>query len=505
MYRVLPQKDALPNALYRAEQVRALDACAIGEFGIPGARLMSTAGEQAYRLLRETWPGAKDVTVLCGTGNNGGDGFVLAALALRDGLKVRVLQLGDPGRIGGDAAQMMHAYREAGGVHESYRGLPADTQVLVDALLGTGLERQVSGDWASAIDTMNRHPAPTLAIDIPSGLHADSGVILGTAVRAEASISFIGLKQGMFTGKGPDCCGEIHFSGLDVPARVYSREILSARRIDWRKQAGFVEPRERSAHKGAFGHVLVIGGAPGFSGAARMAGEAALRCGAGLVSLATHPAHAALLNLNRPELMCHAVETPAQLEPLLPRADVLAVGPGLGRSAWGAALLQAALDAGKPLVVDADGLNWLAENPCRKSEWVLTPHPGEAARLLACSVAEVEADRFSAVWKLQQKYDGCVVLKGAGSLIQAGGKRPPAVCSDGNPGMAGGGMGDVLTGLIAGLLAQGWDQEQAAESGVCLHAAAADLAAAESGERGLLATDLFPFVRRLMNSEMAGK
>ncbi len=501
MYRKLPVQDRLPHALYRAEQVRALDRCAIEEYGLAGAELMERAGAACYRLLRERWPDAGDITVLCGVGNNGGDGFVVARLARKDGLGVRVLQLGDAGRIGGDALHMQQLYTAGDGEYRPFVELPRRTDVIVDAILGTGLEREVGGDWASAIDSVNRHRAPVLAIDIPSGLHSDSGRILGTAVRAEASISFIGLKQGMFTGSGPDCCGDIHFTGLDVPALIYSREILSARRIDWRRQSSLLQPRARTAHKGDFGHVLVVGGAPGYSGAARMAGEAALRCGAGLVSLATDPGHAASINLGRPELMCRGVGSVAELIPLLEQADVVAVGPGLGRSAWAQDLLQRLLESDNPLVMDADALNLLAQTPVKRGNWVLTPHPGEAARLLACSTAEVQADRFSAVTRLWEKYGGTVVLKGAGSLVYADSRKPPALCSDGNPGMAGGGMGDVLTGVVAGLIAQGWEAEEAACMAVCLHASAADMAAADGGERGLLASDLFPCIRRLVNPE----
>ena len=497
-YRALPQVDRLPCALYRAAQVRELDRTAIEGFGIPGEVLMERAGTKAYRLLRERWPDTRDLTVVCGVGNNGGDGYVVARLALQEGLSVRVLQLGDPARLQGDALRMADAYRDAGGAPEAYTTLPRKTDLIVDAVLGTGLERPVTGPWAEALVQINAHPAPVLAIDIPSGLHSDTGEILGVAVEAAATISFIGLKQGMFTGSGPDCCGEIRFDGLSVPAAVYGREIVSARRIDWDRQSGVLRPRRRTAHKGDMGHVLVIGGAPGFSGAARMAAEAAARTGAGLVSVATHPGHAAWLNLGRPELMCHGVEGAAALQPLLARADAVALGPGLGQSEWGRELYDAALAVRRPLVMDADALNLLTRAPRRQEHWVLTPHPGEAARLLRSGTNEVQRNRFSAAERIQDLYGGVVVLKGAGTIIH-GGSLPPAVCSQGNPGMASGGMGDVLTGILATFLAQGLEPEEAACTGVCLHAAAADAAAREGGERGLLATDLFPYLRRLGN------
>ncbi len=498
MSRPLPPSDSLPYALYTAAQVRALDQAAIA-CGMPGGALMARAGEAAYRLLRARWPEARRITLLCGAGNNGGDGYVLARLARADGLDVTLFQLGDVSRLGADAKGMLEAWLGMGGRLEAFQELPRRSDVIVDALLGIGLERPVEGEWARAVRAVNAQRAPVLAIDIPTGLHADTGRVLGTAIRAAATLSFIGLKQGLFTGAGPDCCGYIYFDGLGVPAAIFAREILAARRLDWAKTSEQGAPRRRDAHKGDFGHVLVVGGAPGFSGAARLAGEGALRAGAGLVSVATHPAHAAYLNMGRPELMVRGMVDPRELSPLLERANALAIGPGLGREPWGVGLIERVLAAGKPLVMDADALNWLAEARLRRDDWVLTPHPGEAARLLGCSAAEVQADRFSALRHLQDLYGGTIVLKGAGTLVLGPSPRPPGVCSQGNPGMASGGSGDVLTGMMAALLGRGLDPEQAAEAAVCLHAAAGDRAAAE-GEQGLLATDLIAAIRPTLNA-----
>lgn len=494
----MPDSDRLPHALYRAEQVRNLDRCAIEQHGIPGITLMNRAGEVAYRILRERWPDARDLTVLVGIGNNGGDGYVIARLALAEGLAVRLLQLGDPQRVTGDAALSRDAWRDAGGTIEPYRGLPRRSDVLVDAVLGTGLERQVEGLWAEAIQALDHQHAPVLAVDIPSGLHADTGQVMGVAVRADLTVSFVGLKQGLFIGAGPEYCGAIRFSALSIPARVYSSEVASARRIDWDQQSARFGRRSRTAHKGTFGHLLMIGGAPGLSGAVRLAGEAALRAGAGLVTIATHPAHAAWLNLSRPELMVSAVVTSADLAPLIARADVLAIGPGLGREAWGRDLWESVLGLGLPMVVDADALNLLAEAPRSGPDWVLTPHPGEAARLLGSAIAAIEQDRPAAVHALQGRYGGVAVLKGAGTLIRRDPARPLAVCSDGNPGMATAGSGDVLTGIIGALRAQGLDGEEAACAGVCLHAAAGDRAA-RTGERGLVAGDIIDALRPVAN------
>jgi NAD(P)H-hydrate epimerase len=500
MTRTLPRTEQLPYALYRAAQVRELDRIAIEEFGIPGETLMERAGAAAFARLRERWPDVRDVTVLAGQGNNGGDGYVLARHARALGLAVRVLQAGDAARVRGDAARQRARFVEAGGELGSLDALPARTDVIVDGLFGTGLDRAPAGEWARAIEAANAHPAPVLALDVPSGLEADTGRALGPAIRAALTVTFVALKQGLFTGEGPDHCGQIVFEGLELPAAIYARQLLAARRIDWGRFGVALAPRDRSASKGRFGHVLVIGGDLGMAGAARLAGEAALRAGAGLVSVATRPGHAEALAAVRPELMAHGIDTAADLAPLMERATVVAIGPGLGRGDWGRALWGAALGSGRPLVVDADALFRLAQAPLRREDWVLTPHPGEAARLLQGEIAVIQADRPAAAAALQQRYGGIVVLKGAGTIVQGGGTRPPAVCSAGNPGMATGGTGDVLCGLVAALIAQGHAPEDAAELGVCLHAAAGD-AAARAGERGLIASDLFPPLRGLLNPE----
>lgn len=499
-YRVMPHSERLPAALYTAAQVRALDRQAIERFGIPGAELMARAGAAAFDLLRRRWPEARRLCVLTGTGNNGGDGFVIARLAAEAGLEVSVLQLGDRARIAGDARLHADRWAEMGRPWLDFERLPGEADVLVDAMLGTGLERPLTGQFRAAVEAVNAHRAPVLAVDIPTGLDADRGVVLGAAVEARATISFIGLKRGMFTGAAVDCCGEIFFEALAVPAAIYASQILSARRVDWAQQRTRIGPRRRSAHKGDFGHVLVVGGDHGYGGAACLSGQAALRSGAGLVSLVTRKRHVGGMLAAAPELMVHGARKGAVPEHLIQRSNALVLGPGLGRRRWGRRLFRQLQTYEGPLVLDADGLNLLAgASGERRDNWVLTPHPGEAARLLGVDVAEIEADRFAAVERLQQRFGGTVVLKGAGTLVLGPGNRPVAVCSDGNPGMASGGMGDVLSGVIGGLLAQGWIPEEAAERGVCLHAAAGDRAACVEGERGLLAHDLLPHIRRLGN------
>jgi NAD(P)H-hydrate epimerase len=494
----------LPLDLYRADQVRGFDRAAIEGLGIPGAILMARAGEAALRALRARWPEARRLAVVCGAGNNGGDGYVLARLARQQGLDPRVLAVADPARLRGDALDAATAARDAGVPFADFDPGPIDeAQVLVDALFGTGLDRPLEGPWAGAVDAVRASGRPVLALDLPSGLHADSGRVLGAAVRAAVTVTFVALKPGLFTGEGPAHCGRVLFHDLGVPRAVLAGALPAARRLDARALAqAWLAPRARDAHKGCFGHVLVVGGDHGYAGAARLAAEAAARCGAGLVSLGTRPEHVSAAVAARPEVMARGVEGGADLEALLARATVVALGPGLGRGPWGQGLALAALASGLPLVVDADALGLLPEGA--GAGRVLTPHPGEAARMLGWTAAAVQADRLAAAAALRARFGGVVVLKGSGTVVDDG-DGAPGICDRGNPGMATGGMGDLLTGVIAALLAQGLPPGPAARLGVSLHASAADRAAQE-GERGLLAGDLLAHLRTLANpgAEEAG-
>jgi NAD(P)H-hydrate epimerase len=462
---------------------------------------MTRAGRAAFELLQSSWPERCPLVIFCGTGNNGGDGFVVAALARDRQVPVTVYQVGDAGKISGDAATARQAALDAGvDILPFATDIALDSCLLVDAMLGTGLSGEVHGDYRSAIELINASGMPVLALDIPSGLCSDSGRRLGVAVAADATITFIGVKQGLWTGDAPDCCGELHFVDLDVPAEVYARVHAGAWRLELEQELDALPPLVETAHKGRFGHALVIGGDLGMAGAALMAAESAGRCGAGLVSAATRAIHVPALLARRPEVMAHGVEARGELDVLLEKATAVAVGPGLGQNAWSEQMLQNALDSEQPLVVDADALNLLAgrceDAGPQRGNWILTPHPGEAARLLATDTAGVQSDRFAAVRAMQARYGGVVLLKGAGTLICDGAR--VYVCPYGNPGMASGGMGDVLSGILLALLAQGMSLRDAACLGVCLHAAAADLAA-EAGMRGMLATDLMPFLRSLLD------
>lgn len=481
---------------------------------------MQRAGQAVFDLLQQRWPQAKRLLVLCGPGNNGGDGFVLARLAIKAGLIVHVVLITDLKRLKSMAAEAFQLLQEADVagqlVVESISGttdvnrLVDDSlaDVIIDAMLGIGLDRDIDSGIVPLIAALNDASAPVLAVDIPSGLHADTGRVLGIAVQAAATISFIGLKQGLFTGQAANYCGDLVFADLQLPAEVYNSMPVHVQRFDYAAQLAATEhpllPRQRCAHKGDFGHVLLVGGDLGMGGAIRMAAEAALRVGAGRVSVATRSEQLTQISAGRPELMLRGIDTIADLTACMEFATVVAIGPGLGQQDWGrhcfAEVLDTAMTAALPMVIDADGLNLLALEHSYYDRWVLTPHPGEAARLLAVSTAVIQDDRFAAAQEIQQRYGGVCVLKGAGTLVRSA--TSCAVCSEGNPGMAVAGMGDVLTGVIAGLLGSLHQQELSLETlaqlAVSLHARAADNAAA-AGERGMLAMDLMPVLRRLVN------
>ncbi|MDZ7841456.1 MAG: NAD(P)H-hydrate dehydratase [Gammaproteobacteria bacterium] len=484
-----------PQRLYTAAQARELDRIAIEEFGLDGYGLMQRAGLAAFRLLRCRFPRARRVRVYCGSGNNGGDGYVLAALALKAGLAVRLAAVGD---VKSDAAgKALAAFRKTGGLPEAFdAGGAPDADVVIDALLGTGLDRPPAGDYGRAIEQINEAGRPVLAMDIPSGLHADTGAALQPCVRADATATFIGRKLGCFTADGRDAAGVVHFDDLGVPGEVYQRVNSAASIIDPHSLAARVRARPATAHKGDAGRVLIVGGNRGMPGAPCMAARAAHRSGAGLVYLATRSRPDDLVGSTL-ESMAAEVASGAALAPLSSRADVIAVGPGLGRDDWAAALWQTVLEAGVPMVVDADALSLLADNPHRRNDWILTPHPGEAARLLGTTAGDVQRDRVAAIRELRRRYGGVIVLKGPGTLVLG---RSLHLCDRGNPGMASGGMGDVLTGVIAALRGQGLPAEEAACYGVWCHGLAGDRAA-RRGVAGLTAGDLTAALQGIVGEE----
>ncbi len=480
----------LPIALYSTAQVRAVDAHAIDVLGIPGYTLMKRAGEAALRYLRQRWPTAHRIVIVCGGGNNGGDGYVLARFAQAAGLTVAVLSAVSADALRGDARQAHTDFRASGGSIRPFSPERlAEGDVIVDALLGTGLRGQVKPELEEVIHAINASDQPVFALDVPSGLDSDTGMPHGETVRADCTVTFVGLKTGLFTGDGPEFAGTVSFDDLELsPPDAVTFKPRLERIVDAEIQQALPR-RRRAANKGDFGRVLIVGSGPGMPGATRLAGEACLRVGAGLVTVAVAPENVPAIAAGRPELICLPLADPAGLNEAVDRADILAIGPGLGKTEWARGALQIVLRSDKPMIVDADALNLIAEmkSPPR-DQWILTPHPGEAGRLLGISTREIQADRLQSLDLLIEKYGGTVVLKGAGTLVGSRG-RTPGLCERGNPGMASAGMGDVLTGAIAGILAQCRDTRLAARVGVLVHAMAGD-AAARVGERGLLAGDL---------------
>ena len=498
---------AISERVYTAEQMRRLDGCAIEQHGIPGYTLMERAGRSAFECIRNIYPDAHRWLVFCGAGNNGGDGYVVARLAKQAALDVRVCALAPVTSLTGEAATAARGWQDTGGGTYAWpSGDISSCDLVIDALFGTGLGRPVEGDYAAAIEVINRCGRPRIALDIASGLNADTGNVMGTAVVADITTTFIGHKPGLFTADGPDHSGIVHHFDLQVPDAAYDSVTDSGILIRESIVADYLPRRLRNSHKGSFGWVLGVGGNSNMRGAVRLCGEAALRAGAGKVTLATDPEHAALVNLVRPELMVRGVQRGAQLESLFKDVSVVVIGTGLGQTAWSESLFQACMETKLPVVLDADGLNILARlhpgggkgSALPKGRWILTPHPAEAGRLMGCSARDVQGDRVGIARQLAQRYDAIVVLKGCGTVVADGSGRY-AICPLGNPGMASAGTGDVLSGVIGALVAQGLGLWEASLAGVVAHAAAGDLAARDKGERGLLASEIIERLPLVLN------
>ena len=488
----------LPNKIYRTAQVRELDQLAISG-GVPGYTLMCRAGQAALNELRSRWPRASRILVLCGAGNNGGDGYVVGRLAHEAGLKPMVVALTDPEALRGDARLAWEMLVRAGlPIYEWEPGLLNVAEVVVDGILGTGIARPLEGRPKEVVQQINQSKKPVLALDVPTGLNADTGQALGEAIRADATVTFVGLKLGLYTGAAWDHTGDIVFADLDIASSVREQVHAVGTRIDGNLVHEVLPPRSRAAHKGNFGRVVLVGGGAGMPGAIKLAAEAALFVGAGTVTVLTRPEHVGVVLAGRPELMVRGVDDATVAESVLSNADVIAVGPGLGVDSWGRAMLDAVLKVDKPTVVDADGLNCLVGSGKKRANWVLTPHPGEAARLLQLDSGSVQRDRLKSAAALLEAHGGIIVLKGPGTIVATSGEGP-WICDRGNPGMAAPGMGDVLTGVIAGVAGQCGDLFSAARAGVFIHGAAGDDAAKAIGQRGLVASNLMPYLVRRVN------
>lgn len=486
--------DALP--LYRADAVRAIERAAFAR-GIHAVDLMARAGEAAASLLRDRWPAVRRIGVLCGTGNNGGDGYV-AALALQSaGLEVEVVAIGEPRTPEARAAaERWHATGQ--GMRDPAMPLP-EVDAWIDALFGIGLSRAPDEPVADLMQAVAAQRRPVLALDVPSGIHADRGSAPGAFLPASVTLCFIAAKAGLFTGAGREAAGEVRVDALGLDVEALAAEASIGSPSAWAMRAPALADalpvRRLDSHKGHHGRVLCLGGDHGMAGALVLCAEAAARGGAGWVEALSRPETVRALNVRRPEVMAAVLEATDDLASRLAVADVLAVGPGLGKGEWGRRIFEAALAGGRPLVLDADALNLLAEAPRMLPGAVLTPHPGEAARLLGWRGAGVQADRFAAVDALVARYGAVVVLKGAGTLVAAPGETPRLIDA-GHPGMASAGMGDALAGLVAALRAQGLAPFDAAWVGALAHSAASDT---DGRHRGLLASDVIDGFARVLN------
>lgn len=490
-----------PSTLYTVAQIRAMEAQAAPLLAGGIWDLVEAASDALLEYLRVHWPRTQRVTVCCGTGNNGADGWLLAHKAQARGLRVVVLiPAPHTGRGTPEALRARRMALDAGigeQVFEPGMQWP-ESDLVVDALLGTGLTRAPDARYTALIEAINAQSASVLAVDVPSGLDADRGTAAGACVRATATVTMLAGKRGLTTGQAWDFVGQWQVADLRLPAATRETPGATVTCLQPECVARCLQPRARNAHKGHFGQVLLVGGDYGMGGAIQLAATAAARVGAGWVRVATRPEHAFAMLTARPEAMALGASSGDDLTKPLARASVLAVGPGLGQEAWGRSLWETALQTQRPLVLDADGLNLLAQSPrVLPQPTVLTPHPGEAARLLGCSVAEIESDRFAAATTLAERYHAVVVLKGAGTLI-AGPERTLAVCPVAYPGLASAGMGDVLTGAIAGLLAQGLDAQSAAWVGVYAHAQAAQAVGGDQ-PRGLYASEVAHALRAQVN------
>lgn len=493
------------NPLYSVAEIRAIEGAALA--ALPPGTLMQRAGEAAAELALELIAGAQDaarILVLAGPGNNGGDALVAACALAQAGAQVSVLMCADPAKQPADAAQ---ALRRAQSTPVRFLALSPDMEIgptewslVIDGLFGIGLTRAIDGTMRTLVERINRLSCMVLALDVPSGLDADTGNIVGEngiAVKATHTITFIGDKPGLRTCHGRDYAGRVYVASLQIDMRHFPAPSAGLNEIPLFSHC--LRPRAHNSHKGSYGDVTVVGGARGMAGAALLAARTAAKCGAGRVYAAFADA-APDFDVMQPELMCRLAREHDF------RSGTLVVGPGLGTSSTATDLLMRALKTQGPLVLDADALNLIAADAALQAVVaqhnrvsIMTPHPLEAARLLATTSSAVQADRLAAARKLAQQFQAYVILKGSGTVIA----RPDGyavINPTGNPGLATGGTGDVLAGLCGALLAQGWPGWEAALAAAWLHGRAADaLVDQGTGPIGLTASELIPSVRDILN------
>lgn len=494
-HRIVPSgRPGAGRILLPTEMVEA-DRFSIEALGVPGIALMENASRHVARAVAERCPPGALIRVICGGGNNGGDGFGAARHLAAWGHAVEIWTLRPAERYGGDARVNLDACRRMGLPIAPWSDGPppvSGASWVVDAVLGTGLSGDVRGAAAEAIAWMNQSPSPVMAVDIPSGVDGATGAVRGIAVQATHTVTFATSKPGHWLFPGAGRRGTLEIVDIGMPPEAIDR----TRQRRWILDAADLAPafarRAPDAHKGRQGHVYVVGGATGRTGAVRMCADAALRAGSGLVTIGTTPAAAAGLGPVLYEVMAETLAAGADaLTRRLSGFSAIAVGPGLATDDDVGALLAEALPhIDRPMVIDADGLNHAVRRPAilDGADRVITPHPGEAGRLLGRSAAEIQRDRLGAAQALAEKTGATVVLKGAHTVVHAA--DGVAICPDGNPGMATAGSGDVLTGVIAALMARGVPSPQAARAGVLWHARAGDAAATRQGQHHLIARDI---------------
>jgi len=482
----------MPMLLFNVESVYRLDRAAVEVDGLSEISLMQRAGERVWYEISNRWPELTRITIFAGAGNNGGDAFVVAILAHQQGKKVQLIVHGDLARQSQPSAHFCKIWQQSGA--EMIESIPQEIsgEVIVDGLLGIGLSRDLDEDWQALIQQINSVDAVRVAIDIPSGLNANTGIAQPCAVEANLTVSFIAAKVGQYLADGPDYCGELLVDDLGVSSKTLQSVTPTLSVLD---QCNVTLPakRKRNSHKNKFGHVLIIGGDQGMTGAASLAAQAALRGGAGLVSVLVHPQSTHELSAI-PELM---VQSWDDIDTRLALATVIVVGPGLGQSDAAKICLAKLLKCKQPMVVDASALEPDFLLACKPGQVVITPHPGEAANLLSTTSAEIQLDRLSASQLLVDKFDVVSVLKGSGSIIQKAGSMAE-INVRGNPGMAVAGMGDVLAGLIAALLGQELAAFEAARTGVLIHALCAEDYTEHCDESGLIASDIVQRIPRIV-------
>ena len=474
------------------------DAINQNEFGY-GFHLMEKAAKFSFQILKNECP--ESISVFCGTGNNAGDGYLLAKYAIESGVNTRVISIESKDKLSGDAKRAMNEFEQTGGEVERWSPeIELNSDWIVDAIFGIGLNRKLEMLHQDVIHAINQSESKVLSIDIPSGLCGSTGKIFGSAVRADLTTTYVGKKSGLYLDSGPDCAGEIFFSDLDIDESFYSKSSPVIQIISESDVSDVLVHRNQTAHKGDHGHVLMIGGNNGMEGAIRIAAEASLRAGSGLVSVLSTSQSCEIINQIRPEVMCHDALKVGSVSSLIDKADIIGIGPGLGTDDWAVNLYDQALASEKHLILDADALNILSSEIHDRGNWTLTPHPGEAARLLHSSVSNIQSDRINAITEISNKYSANVLLKGKFTLIKCPNSDFPFMITSGNPGMATAGMGDLLTGVISSFLGQFGTNDAAKVISVAahIHSKAGDLGS-EDGERGLIASDLLTYIRKLVN------